>query len=291
MKLTKSNIPFTMVANEVLKDPNLSFKAKGIYAYLFSKPDEWDFAAKRMTMESADGREAIMSGLQELEGRGYLKRSRQSDGKVDYLLTFSEKSQSRETLLRLPDPKSGNPTVAKPHSGKTRLISNIDNTSNKEKESNKDCEVENSTSQDTHSLSGEDKDTSEITSSDIDSFGNPITKKPEKIKKPRVSDERVIKIITEWNKYPVASVLSMGKVPNKTSEKELLPLAISNFSLDKRIKDRLRFFPDISQWEKAIKKYVEDIINRQPTNDYAQHRFSLYDFVNQDNGFVKFVNK
>ena len=39
MKLVKQNVPFTMVANEVLKDPKLSFKAKGLYAYLFSKPD------------------------------------------------------------------------------------------------------------------------------------------------------------------------------------------------------------------------------------------------------------
>ena len=151
--------------------------------------------------------------------------------------------------------------------------------------------VENSTSQPNHLLSDVQLDSAEVTISDIDEFGSVIKKSPIKEKKTKVSDERVIKIITEWNKYPVASVLSMGKVPNKTSEKELLPLAISNFSLDKRIKDRLRFFPDISQWEKAIKKYVEDIINRQPTNDYAQHRFSLYDFVNQDNGFVKFVNK
>ena len=65
-----------MVANEVLKDKNLSFKAKGLYAYLFSKPDKWDFSSTRMVLETTDGRKAIMGMLTELEESGYLKRNK-----------------------------------------------------------------------------------------------------------------------------------------------------------------------------------------------------------------------
>lgn len=132
MQLKKDNIPFTMIANEVLKDANLSFKAKGLYSYLFSKPDTWDFSSNRMVLETKDGRESIMSGLKELELNGYLSRERLPNGKMEYTLKHS---LSRETPLRVEKPKSGNPTVAKPHSGKTRPISNTDNTSNTEKES------------------------------------------------------------------------------------------------------------------------------------------------------------
>jgi hypothetical protein len=146
-------------------------------------------------------------------------------------------------------------------------------------------EVEKSTSQEVSSLS------EEVTSAEIDSFGNPITPKPKKTPKIKVSDGRVEQIIEIWNRYPTASSIGKGKVPNKTAETELLSHATKNFPLEKKIKDRLRFFPDISQWEKAIKKYIEDVVNRQPDNSYAIHRFSLFDFVNQNNGFPKFVNK
>lgn len=121
-----------MVANDVLKDKNLSFKAKGLYSYLFSKPDDWDFSSNRMVMETADGRESIMSGLTELENCGYLDREKLPNGRMQYTLKYSSNSLSRENPLRVDKPKSGKPTVAKPHSGKTPPISNTYNPSNKE---------------------------------------------------------------------------------------------------------------------------------------------------------------
>lgn len=129
MKLIKDNIPFTMVANEILKDPNLSFKAKGLYAYLFSKPDTWDFSSNRMVMETKDGRKAIMSMLKELEESGYLQRLKLPTGKMEYILKHS---LSTKTELRVEEPKSQNGTVPKRLSAKSSPISNIYNTSNKE---------------------------------------------------------------------------------------------------------------------------------------------------------------
>lgn len=72
----KEKIPFTQVANCVLFDPNLSGKAKGLYAYLYSKPDDWDFALDRITKDFKDGRRAIYTGILELEEAGYLKREK-----------------------------------------------------------------------------------------------------------------------------------------------------------------------------------------------------------------------
>lgn len=43
--------------------------------------------------------------------------------------------------------------------------------------------------------------------------------------------------------------------------------------------------------EAAIKNYVADILNRNPENDFAKHRFSLFEFLKQSNGFTKFNNK
>jgi len=40
----------------------------------------------------------------------------------------------------------------------------------------------------------------------------------------------------------------------------------------------------------AVKNYVGNIINRDPNNDFSNHRFSLYEFFSQKNGFIKFLN-
>lgn len=121
-----------MVANEVLVNPNLSFKAKGLYAYLFSKPDTWDFSSHRMVLETKDGRRAIMGMLKELEDSGYLLRQRLSTGKVEYTLTFSHKSLGAEKALGDEKPKCYSAQVLKRLGAETAPISNIYNTSNKE---------------------------------------------------------------------------------------------------------------------------------------------------------------
>jgi hypothetical protein len=76
MKILKEKIRFTQVSNDVLNDKNLSAKAKGVFAYLYSKPDDWDFAVERIISDFKDGRDSIISGLKELEAFSYLKRKR-----------------------------------------------------------------------------------------------------------------------------------------------------------------------------------------------------------------------
>lgn len=53
-KLQKQESNFTQVSNLVLCDKNLSAKAKGIYAYLYCKPDDWQFASERIAKEFSD---------------------------------------------------------------------------------------------------------------------------------------------------------------------------------------------------------------------------------------------
>jgi len=118
----KDRIPFTQVANEVLNDPELTSKAKGLYAYLYSKPEGWDFAIDRITKEFKDSRFSINSGLQELEREGYLIRERQKTGRVIYLL----KSQMTKINIREVEPHDDNCKVQKLQSAKTVMVSNTD---------------------------------------------------------------------------------------------------------------------------------------------------------------------
>lgn len=118
----KDRIPFTQVANAVLNDPKLSAKAKGLYAYLYSKPDGWDFAIDRITKDFSDGRLSINTGLQELEANGYLIREKQTTGRVIYLL----KSQMSKIDIRELEPDVENRKLRKPQIAKTDTVSNKD---------------------------------------------------------------------------------------------------------------------------------------------------------------------
>lgn len=84
-------IPFTQVANEILVNTSISMKAKGLYAYLASKPDGWQFAAERIALETLETKKAIQSGLRELEEAGILHRDKQPTGRILYTLKHTLK--------------------------------------------------------------------------------------------------------------------------------------------------------------------------------------------------------
>ena len=67
-------------------DERLSAKAKGIWAYMKSKPYGWDFCASRMMAEFKDGRNAILGAMKELEACGYMKKTKLGSGRVSYYL-------------------------------------------------------------------------------------------------------------------------------------------------------------------------------------------------------------
>lgn len=76
---------FTTVDNVVLNDTNLSWKAKGLFVYLWSQSDEWDFYESEVVKHSTDKVGSLKSGLKELEQQGYLKRKRTRDEKGKFI--------------------------------------------------------------------------------------------------------------------------------------------------------------------------------------------------------------
>jgi hypothetical protein len=74
MNKIKHKNPFTAVPNAVLNDERLTFKAKGIYSYLFSKPDGWVFYNQAILNETAEGITSFQSGIKELVKYGWLKK-------------------------------------------------------------------------------------------------------------------------------------------------------------------------------------------------------------------------
>lgn len=73
--LKKYVINFTQVSNTVLKDNNLSLEAKGMYAYLFSKPDGWCFYLSVIQQELKESKAKIRKSIKELVENNYIKRT------------------------------------------------------------------------------------------------------------------------------------------------------------------------------------------------------------------------
>ena len=74
---------FVMLDKGFLENPELSWKAKGILAYLLSKPDNWKVIVKDLVNHATDGKSAVYSGLNELKGMGHYQKNpvRDNDGK------------------------------------------------------------------------------------------------------------------------------------------------------------------------------------------------------------------
>lgn len=75
---------FTVVSNEFLKDTRLSWKAKGIIAYVAMLPDDWVLNMRDLTNRATDGRDSLYSGIKELETCGYCSKTqnRNPDGTI-----------------------------------------------------------------------------------------------------------------------------------------------------------------------------------------------------------------
>jgi len=103
----KSN--YTMLPNEVLENPNLSWKAKGIFGLLASKPDDWDFYMEQISNYASDKQGALKSGIKELEQAGYLVRKiKHAEGNkfagMEWVLTVPDSAFSRQAE----NPSDGN---------------------------------------------------------------------------------------------------------------------------------------------------------------------------------------
>jgi hypothetical protein len=60
--------------NEVLNNKEISLKAKGLFGYIQSKPDDWSFTLNKIASQNKEGVESIRGAVRELEEAGYLRR-------------------------------------------------------------------------------------------------------------------------------------------------------------------------------------------------------------------------
>lgn len=136
-KLSKQNIPFGIAPNSLLNHPEISFKAKGLFAFMQSKPDGWSFSVKLIAQQAKDGVDSVSEGLKELEKYGFLvrKKTLTSSGYItDYelFLDVEHKTASNDGNSKLGNSNLGNSKLGKSLNNSKKDISKKD-ISNKEK--------------------------------------------------------------------------------------------------------------------------------------------------------------
>jgi len=66
---------YSIIANTALKDTSLSARAKGVYAYIMSLPDDWVLRKRELPRHFKEGNKAIWTAFKELEDAGYVVKT------------------------------------------------------------------------------------------------------------------------------------------------------------------------------------------------------------------------
>jgi len=87
---------YAMIRNEVLTDKRLSWEARGVLAYLLSKPNHWIVRNADLLAAGNAGRKKMRRILQELKDAGYMhrERERQPDGTFAWVTIIHEGAYS-----------------------------------------------------------------------------------------------------------------------------------------------------------------------------------------------------
>lgn len=108
IRIHKTN-NFTVMSNYHFKEKKMSLKAKGLLSLMLSLPDDWDYNVSGLVRLSKDGKDSVMSALQELEKFGYLTRQQ----------LFNEKGQFNGIEYNIYEqPQQENPIAENPISAK-----------------------------------------------------------------------------------------------------------------------------------------------------------------------------
>lgn len=83
MKKYLNDGPFNRISREVITNPELSLKAKGLLTLILGFPDDWGFSVSGLQPFLKEGRESIQSALKELVENGYAVKesSREANGR------------------------------------------------------------------------------------------------------------------------------------------------------------------------------------------------------------------
>lgn len=136
------NSNYVVMNRTALNDKRLSWKAKGIMAYLLSMPDDWVFYMDELVTHASDGKDSFRSGFNELKKCGYVERKPIKDEKTKKIISWETivhevPVNSKEPLTDFPEvekpqmekPEVENPTLLNTDNNQVLNIPSTDNNS------------------------------------------------------------------------------------------------------------------------------------------------------------------
>lgn len=123
---------FTITDNKLIKDDRLSWKARGIFQYLWAMPSDWNFYVDEVAKHSKNSVGALQSGLSELEKFGYLKRIRLHGKDGHFSRMAWELSDTGDFTINPKTHSMENTIDGETHRMENRPLLNTNNTNKKE---------------------------------------------------------------------------------------------------------------------------------------------------------------
>lgn len=115
------------IAREPLQDSRLSWKARGIYAYLRSLPEDWIiYKSEIQTHSQKDQRDGFNTGFNELKALGYITQEKiqNESGLFEYVYNVYEEPHLEQIKPHTDYPSTDEPTTEQPTTVKPTLQSN-----------------------------------------------------------------------------------------------------------------------------------------------------------------------
>jgi DNA-binding MarR family transcriptional regulator len=123
---------FTIIPNDIIRNKSLSDRARFIFCYMASMPDDWKFYQGAMAKELGYTKDTLRKYIEELLETGYLNREqRRETGKFDsydYTLNFTPSGKNTDTVKNRHDkkPTRENSTLINKDFKQKKTITNID---------------------------------------------------------------------------------------------------------------------------------------------------------------------
>ena len=152
--INKIDFGFTQVPNDFLNNKELSMKAKFLFIYMLSKPNNWQFTMSGIASQNQENRQTVSRILDELISLGYVSKTEVARNKgkftsYDYELFYPARVIKSNTVKK-ESPCSINRVVKSNTSNKDKAIlkeeeeentTNENNTKQDLQEPLQDCEI------------------------------------------------------------------------------------------------------------------------------------------------------
>jgi len=115
---------YTVVKNEIILDERISWKAKGLFTYVLSRPGTWEISIADLVNRSKDGRDSVYGAIRELLDLGYLTKEQDNKGTFNKVIyhVFQE-PRSNSTQNQQHSPLTGNPYTENPYTENPTQVS------------------------------------------------------------------------------------------------------------------------------------------------------------------------